>query len=90
MLAHLQEHCRTAIHTSLGFDFHADEIVDSENDEIRHHIENTHTHEDLRIVKGNSFRHLHHPKDDHQIGTETLVSQECSTALGTCIHLRVC
>lgn len=82
----------TGSHTSLGFDLHADVVINSKDDQIGHHVEDANTGEDLRVIKWNSFRHLHHPKDDHQVGAGVLVSHTGSPISGTGIdiHLGVC
>lgn len=56
--------------TSLSFDLQANIIVKTKDDQVRSDVENAHSHQNLGVVEGDSFRDLHHPEDDHQVGAE--------------------
>ena len=55
--------------TLLCVDFHLYVQVDAQDDEIRHHIENTDAQKDLRVFKGDFLRDLHHAENDDQVRT---------------------
>lgn len=55
--------------TFLRVDLLSDEEIDTGDDQVGEDVQSADGHEDLRIIEGYLFRHLHHTQDDHQIGT---------------------
>lgn len=58
-----------ALHTSLLFDLYSNVEVEAENEQVGDDVEDSDSHQDLRIIKGNSLRYLHHSKHDDKVGT---------------------
>lgn len=51
--------------------------VDSCNDQVRDDVRHAYTHEDVRVIERNLLRHLHHHKDEHQVGAVDCIISEC-------------
>lgn len=70
--------------TSLLLDLGTDVEVEGEDEKIGNNIEDSHSQEDLRIVKRDLFRYLHHPKHDNKVGTVFWSNTVCrATPWGT-------
>ena len=51
------------------FNLRADIEIEGEDEQVRYDVENSHTHEHLRVLERYLFRHLHHPQDDSEVRT---------------------
>ena len=56
-------------HTSLLVDLHLGVQIYADNDEVADDVERAHAVQDVRVVEGHFFAHLHHHQDDDQVGT---------------------
>lgn len=70
MPPHMIGGCRTL----LLVDLEVDKCIDRNDDHVREDVSSTDKQQCLRIIKWNPLRHLHHPKDDHQVGAIRKVS----------------
>ena len=59
------------IDTSLKKEVHA------QDNDVRRNVNRSYDHEHLRVFQGDLLRNLHHPEDDHQIGTDGGISVRC-------------
>jgi hypothetical protein len=66
-------------------------VVNSENDQVRNDVGCSDSQEYSWIFKWDLFRHLHHHKDDHQVGTVSFDVSICMSFELPCdsfVHLR--
>ena len=63
--------------------------VDSCDDQVRNDVCRADTHKDVRVIERNLLRHLHHHKDNHQVGTvHYIISDYKSSRRRSWSHLR--
>lgn len=68
-------YCKSVLNTGgkqptfLLVDLRLDVEVDTRDDQIGHHIADTHAVQHGWVIKVDLLRHLHHHKDDDQVGT---------------------
>ena len=61
--------CRTL----LLVDREVDVGIECNNDHVRENVASTNKQQRLRVVKGDPLGHLHHPKDDNQVGSAKFI-----------------
>lgn len=78
-----------SLYTLLRVDLLLDEEVDCSNDQVGDDVEASHTQEDLRVVKWNLLGHLHHAKNNHQIGAAEKMGSASLSLLQRCVFRRL-
>lgn len=80
--------------TLLLVDLHLDVVIDTHDDQVAEDVETAHGVQDIGILKGHLFGHLHHTKDDHQVGAGASSFESVRVSLGgmdgTPLEVKVC